>query len=129
MYRLIGNDILVLFELISYVKKYSFLLKDGSAEDLVTNLTPEQIASEKFSELYRLHWGAESNYRELKNRFEIESFNSIKLVSVRQEFFAAMYLSNLAEIIKQAADSLVTASVNNNILSVQPQLYIKQDKV
>lgn len=95
------------------LRSIHLLLEDGSTEYLVTNLMPEQMASEKFSELYRLRWGVESKYRELKNRFEIESFNSIKPVSVRQEFFAAMYLSNLAAIIKQAADSLVTVSVNN----------------
>lgn len=95
------------------LRSIHLLLEDGSTEYLVTNLMPEQMASEKFSELYRLRWGVESKYRELKNRFEIESFNSIKPVSVLQEFFAAMYLSNLAAIIKQAADSLITVSVNN----------------
>lgn len=89
------------------------LLEDGSTEYLVTNLMPEQLAAEKFSELYRLRWGVESKYRELKNRLEIEDFNSIKPVSVRQEFFVAMYLSNLAAIAKREADSMVTASVNN----------------
>ena len=73
---------------------------------------PEQLESEKFSELYRLRWGVESKYRELKNRLEIEAFNSIKPISIQQEFFAAMYLSNLAATAKREADISVTASVD-----------------
>lgn len=68
------------------------MLEDGSTEYLVTNLTPEQMAAENFSDLYRLHWRVDIKYREFKNRLEIEVFNSIKPVSIRQEFFAAMYL-------------------------------------
>ncbi len=95
------------------LRSIHFLLNDGSTEYLVTNLMPEQVASEKFSELYRLRWGVESKYRELKNRLKIEAFNSVKPVSIQQEFFAAMYLSNLAAIIKSEADLKVIASADN----------------
>ncbi len=95
------------------LRSIHFLLNDGSTEYLVTNLMPEQMESEKFPELYRLRWGVESKYRELKNRLEIEAFNSVKPVSIQQEFFAAMYLSNLAAIIKSEADLKVTASADN----------------
>ncbi len=69
--------------------------------------------SEKFPALYRLWWGVESKYRKLKNRRETEDFNSVKPVSIRQEFFAAMYFSNLAAIIKSEADQMVAASAGN----------------
>ena len=95
------------------LRSIHFLLEDGNTEYLVTNLMPDQMTSEKFPDLYRLRWGVESKYRELKNRLEIEAFNSIKPVSIRQEFFAAMYLSNLAAIIKLEADSMVAVSANN----------------
>ena len=94
------------------LRSFHFLLENGNAEYLVTNLTPEQMAAENFPDLYRLRWGVESKYRELKNRLEIEAFSSIKPVSIRQDFFAAMYLSNLSAIVKQAADSMIAASVN-----------------
>lgn len=74
---------------------------------------PEQMTTTNFPDLYRLRWGVESKYRELKNRLEIEAFNSIKPVSVRREFFAAMYLSNLVAIIKLDADSKIVASAGN----------------
>ena len=90
-----------------------FLLEGGNIEYLVTNLMPEQMTAANFPDLYRLRWGVESKYRELKNRLEIEAFNSVKPISVRQEFFAAMYLSNLSAIIKLEADSKITASAGN----------------
>ena len=71
----------------------------------MTNLTQNQLSTEKFSYLYRLRWGIESKYRELKNSLEIKDFNSVKPVSIRQEFFAVMYLSNLAAIIKHEYQS------------------------
>ena len=95
------------------LRSIHFLLEDGSTEYLVTNLTSEQMATENFPDLYQLRWGVESKYREVKNRLEIEAFNSIKPVSVRQEFFAAMYLSNLAAIIKSEAVSIIAVSAEN----------------
>ena len=61
-----------------------FLLENGSSEYLVTNLTYEQMAIANFSALYQLRRGIKSKYRELKNRLEIEAFNSIK--SIRLHF-------------------------------------------
>ena len=68
------------------LRSIHFLPEDGNSEYLVTNLMPEQLETGRFMELYRLRWGAESKYRELKNRLEIESFSSIKPVSIRQFF-------------------------------------------
>lgn len=79
----------------------------------MTNLMPKQMNTEKLFELYRLRWGIESKYRELKNRLEVKSFNSINPISIRQEFFAVMYLSNLAAIVKRMADSMIVSSEEN----------------
>ncbi|CUN89990.1 Uncharacterised protein [[Ruminococcus] torques] len=95
------------------LRSIHFLLEDGSTEYLVTNLMPEQIAKENFPDLYQFRWGVESKYRELKNRLEIEAFNSIKPASIQQEFFAAMYLSNLVAVIKSESDSKIIVSINN----------------
>lgn len=74
---------------------------------------PEQMVEQNFTDLYRLGWEVESKYRELKNRFEIEAFNSVKPVSIQQEFFTAMYLSNLAAVIKWESDSKIIVSADN----------------
>ncbi len=95
------------------LRSINFVLDNGNTEYLVTNIMPEQMETERFTELYRLRWGVESKYRELKNRIEIEAFNSVKPICVRQEFFAAMYLSNLAAIVKAEADSMLVSSADN----------------
>lgn len=92
------------------LRRIHFSLEGGNEEYLVTNLMPEQIPEFYFRELYFLRWGIESKYRELKNRLEIENFNSLKPISIKQEFFAAMFLSNLAAIIKKEADTLIAAN-------------------
>lgn len=95
------------------LRSFPFLLENGNADYLVTNLTPEQMAAKNVPDLYWLRWGVESKYRELKNRLEIEALNSMKPVRIRQEFFAAMYLSNLAAVIKSEADSRILVSADN----------------
>ena len=95
------------------LRSIHFLLENETTEYLVTNIMSEQLSIEQFSELYRLCWGGESKYRELKNRLEIECFNSIKPVCIKQEFFAAMYLSNLASIVKLKADSMIFSDPRN----------------
>ena len=92
------------------LRRIYFQLDDGTKEYLVTNLMSNQIDIEKFFDLYGLRWSVESKYRELKNRFEIEAFNSIKPIGIQQEFFAVMYLSNLAAIVKLQADSMIISS-------------------
>lgn len=71
------------------------------------------MVADNLLDLYRLRWGVESKYRELKNRLEIEAFNSSKPVSIQQEFFAEMYLSNLAAIIKSESDARIVVSADN----------------
>lgn len=48
------------------LRSIHFTLEDGTTEYLVTNLMSVQMDTKKFLELYRLRWGIESKYRELK---------------------------------------------------------------
>ncbi len=41
------------------------------------------------------------------------------LVSIRQEFFAAMYLSNSAAIVKHQSDSLIRSLINESSRTLQ----------
>lgn len=93
-----------------------FALENDNKEYLITNLLSADMDAHMFKQLYFLRWGIESKYRELKNRLEIENFNSVKPISIKQEFFAAMLLSNLASIIKKEADLLITEKSTGNHL-------------
>lgn len=106
------------------LRSLHFTLEDGSTEYLVTNLMPEQLEDSQFSDLYQMRWGIESKYRELKNRLEIESFNCMKPIGIRQEFFAAMFLSNLTAILKQAADYQIPKTSENKHVYQSSRSYI-----
>lgn len=99
-------------------------LNDGNTEYLVTNIMQNEMKYPLFKELYRLRWGVESKYRELKNRLEIEAFNCVKPVCILQEFFAAMFLSNLAAILKKDVDSHIPVSCCNKYIYRANRSYI-----
>lgn len=106
------------------LRSIHFPLEDGKTEYLVTNIMQSKLEYSLFKELYSLRWGVESKYRELKNRLEIEAFNSIKPICIQQEFFAAMFISNLAAILKRSADSCISVSNTNKYLYKTNRSYI-----
>lgn len=86
------------------VRVVRIILEDGTKEFLVTNLLDASITPDMLKELYFLRWGIESKYMELKSRLELESFTGACPISVEQEFFITMLLSNLSSILKADAD-------------------------
>jgi cellulose synthase/poly-beta-1,6-N-acetylglucosamine synthase-like glycosyltransferase len=58
-----------------------------------------------FLELYFLRWGVETKYNEFKNRLQIENFTGRKPETLLQNFYAAMYVSNIVSIFKEVVDS------------------------
>lgn len=106
------------------LRSIHFHLEDGKTEYLVTNIMQNKMDYSVFKELYCLRWGIESKYRELKNRLEIEAFNSIKPICIYQEFFAAMFLSNIAALLKKEADSSISVSSDNKYIYKANRSYI-----
>lgn len=89
-------------------------LPNGTMEYLVTNIMKERLARSEFKELYFLRWGIESKYRELKNRLQLEAFSGLKAVSIKQDFYTVMFISNLASMAKSEADKLVCKQTKSN---------------
>lgn len=79
-------------------------LPDGTIEVLVTNIFNKNITLDLFKELYFLRWGVECKYRELKSSIEIEEFSGTKPIAIEQDFYASIYLSMVASLIKKDAD-------------------------
>lgn len=96
------------------LRSIHFTLKSGKEEYLVTNLMPDQMPQSQFEALYFFSWGIESKYRELKNRLEIENFNSLKPTCIKQEFYVAMFLSNLSAILKQEVDKKISSAPSSH---------------
>jgi hypothetical protein len=75
-------------------------LPNGEIEILMTSLLDSQLySSSMFNELYFLRWGIETFYDELKNKLKVEYFTGYSLMSVQQDFYCAIFISNLQSLI------------------------------
>lgn len=70
------------------------VLNTGEIETLITNLTRKEFKTDEFKELYALRWSVETAYNTIKNKLMIEKFSGRTVLSIHQDFFAAMFLMN-----------------------------------
>lgn len=103
-------------------------LASGLIETLVTDLTIEEVAHDEFKQLYHMRWSIETGIDIAKNKFEIQNISGQKPIIIDQDFYATVLLSNIASVIKQAAQEELESSaslknrkyaeykINNNIL-------------
>ena len=104
-----GNDVIVTHQFSKLEEPIEFRVitiksksPDGESETedyLVTNVLDDQYQIQDFVELYHLRWGIETKYNDLKNKLQIENFTGITPVAIRQDFFATLYLVNLAGVL------------------------------
>ena len=89
-------------------------LDDGEIEVLITNLMDKQaFPADEFKELYHLRWGAEENYKRLKQWVEIENFTGKSALSVKQDFYAKVFTTNLTSIVASAAQKQVDKATSH----------------
>ena len=84
-----------------------FKLSKGEVETLITNLPIETITTADLKGLYNLRWGVETAYRMIKGALQIENFSGTSQLIVEQDFFATMFLKNMAAFAKIDSDELV----------------------
>lgn len=75
-------------------------LEDGSYQCLITNL-PANFSSCDLKYLYKLRWGIETSYRELKYSVGLVNLHAKKRTSIIQEIFAKLILHNFSKSIVQ----------------------------
>ena len=88
-------------------------LSNGREELLITNVFDPHFTVQDFSKLYHMRWEIETNYNDMKNKLEIENFSGTSPLAVKQDFYATMFLKNLAammifenaDLIKELHDS------------------------
>lgn len=90
------------------IRVIRFLLGSGEEEILITNLFESEFTLKEFKELYFKRWGIETKYDELKNRLQIENFTGDTKIAVEQDFYASIYLSNMATLAKNDADQKIS---------------------
>lgn len=104
-----------------------FTLSSGEKELLITNLEDQKWEIDDFKTLYFKRWGIETKYNELKNQLHIQKFTGDTPLSIEQDFYATMFLANMASLLKQEADEIIAKEqqekglkheykVNNNLL-------------
>ncbi|MDR2785508.1 MAG: hypothetical protein LBB83_06300, partial [Treponema sp.] len=65
-------------------------------ETLITSLTGKSCPFRGFKALYFKRWPIETKYDEVKKKLEAENFSGILADNIRQDFYAAMTLTNIA---------------------------------
>ena len=72
------------------------ILPDGNKEILCTSLLDtDKYPYAEFAELYHYRWNEEEAYKLLKCRAEVENFSGKTAISVKQDFFAKIFLMSL----------------------------------
>lgn len=83
-------------------------------EILATNLTHEEFTTEDLKELYSKRWTVETGFDRLKNLVEIEDFSGIRRRIIEQDFYAHIFVYNLAITIKNHAENKITRTPKDN---------------
>ena len=84
------------------------VLPTGETEVLTTSLLDENsYPTASFQELYWKRWGIETFYGVIKTRLSLENFSGYSVESIRQDFFATIFLSGL--------ESMMTEDINEEL--------------
>ena len=76
-----------------------FPISETRNEVLITNLSEDEFSVEELKELYRLRWGIETSFRELKYSIGLINLHSKKVEYIKQEIYAKLTMYNFCEII------------------------------
>jgi hypothetical protein len=80
-------------------------LPKGGTEVLFTNLWEEEgYGHELFGELYFMRWGVETAISMAKNLLQLESFSAQSVESVYQDFYATVFMANLAGLLVRGTE-------------------------
>ena len=76
-----------------------FKISDDSTETLITNLDRNSFPTDELKYLYRLRWGIETSFRQLKYTIGLSLFQSKKVEYITQEIYARLTMYNFCELI------------------------------
>lgn len=77
-------------------------LENGHFEVLITNLQQEEFPVSELKKLYRMRWGIETSFREMKYALALTHFHAKKGVFIQQEIYAHLIFYNFCALIKTA---------------------------
>jgi len=89
---------------IANLRLVNVTLSSGEREVLLTNVTDKaQFTYLDIKELYKMRWGVEEGFKQLKKTLYVEHFSGKSVLSVKQDFYAKVLLLNLASLIRNQA--------------------------
>lgn len=88
-------------------------LKTGEEEILITNLEKSEFNTKEIGELYFKRWKIELAYDIAKNKLEIQNISGHSKIVVEQDFYAQMYLLNIAEDLRKEANKNIKCKKEN----------------
>lgn len=93
-------------------------LDDDNFQYLITNLSARKFSPDDLKDLYKMRWGIETSFRQLKHTVAMLHFNSKKTEHIKQEIYAKMVFYNYCEmvalhvVIEEDNDKKYTYQVN-----------------
>lgn len=90
------------------VRVLRVMISEDVEEVLITSLLNKDIKSEDFKALYFIRWKVEIKYDELKTRLQIENFTGESKITIEQDFYASIYLSNMIELARKQSDEIIS---------------------
>lgn len=84
------------------IRVVRFSLPDGSFQAVVTNLSRNEFPTTQIKQIYRLRWGIETAFRQLKYAVDLMHFHSKRFALIQQEIHAAFILFNFCSAILQS---------------------------
>jgi hypothetical protein len=85
-------------------------LSTGETETLLTTLKEDELSLEESKELYFKRWGVEGGIDFIKSKLELENFSGKTKHSVLQDFYATIFIANIALACSALADKEITES-------------------
>lgn len=76
-------------------------VSEGIYETLVTNLGNDEFSADDIKKIYKMRWGIETSFRELKYHIGLIAFHSKKKDCVIQEIFASLIMYNFSMLITE----------------------------
>jgi hypothetical protein len=80
------------------IRVIKFTLPSGEEETLITDITDKRMGIPAFKVLYFKRWPIETKYDEIKNKLAVENFSGRTVNAIMQDFFIAMYMSNVVAV-------------------------------
>ena len=90
------------------------ILSTGEPEVLVTTILDESFSPNDFKELYHQRWGVETYYHTIKNHLTLENFSGLTVESIKQDFYAMIFMSNLESILTDEAEEILDSRVTQH---------------